>query len=323
MPNQTAPAGIWTSSTQSRNMVHGVSVWSKGSQLPIFSWIWKTLDISNLDPATLPPNLGLFYLASSSDMTIFPNTSNSLHLYKIIASRGQIESIPLEHVLNLPKLYDLVLNENWLIAFPNLSHLKGIIHVVVTNNKLPSVPTEHIAGLPRLRDLFLANNLITAMPNVSYLPKLQTIGLSNNLLTHVPGSCLWGLPILRKLELQSNQITLIGDISSVQGLVYLHDNHLMWPWMKTPPTLDAFLCSGPLQLNGTLAMRVHPVALKCYNSRFTPPLHQNKVTSWNAHFLKHMLRLINSANTRLKIYFDTIQICVSEWKKVTYVIYSA
>ena len=337
--------------------VHSLEIWSMGYRFDpkVLSYpYFSDFDISNLDPATLPPNLGLFYLASSSDMTIFPNISNSLHLYKIIASRGQIESFPLEHVLNLPKLYDLVLNENWLIAFPNLSHLKGIIHVVVTNNELPSVPTEHIAGLPRLRDLFLANNLITAMPNVSYLPKLQTIGLSNNLLTHVPGSCLWGLPILRKLELQSNQITLIEDISSVPGLVYLHDNHLstlpemydmqlseltlrdnpwscnvsicwlrMWPWMKTPPTLDAFLCSGPLQLNGTLAMRVHPVALKCYNSRFTPPLHQSKVTSWNAHFLKHMLRLINSANTRLKIYFDTIQICVSEWKKVTYVIYSA
>ena len=295
--------------------VHTLETWSMGHRFdpkvlsyPYFSAFEKLevlsltgVDISNLDPTTLPPNLGLFYLASSSDMMIFPNISNSLHLYKIIASRGQIEYIPQEHVSNLPKLYDLVLNENRLIAFPNLSHLKGIIHVVVTNNKLLSVPTEHIAGLPRLRDLFLANNLITAMPNVSYLPKLQTIRLSNNLLTFVPGSCLWGLPILRKLELQSNQITSIGDISSVPGLVFLHDNHLstlpemynmqlseltlrdnpwscnvsicwlrMWPWMKTPPTLDAFLCSGPLQLNGTLVMRVHPVVLKCYNGRFTP-----------------------------------------------------
>ena len=310
--------------------VHTLETWFMGHRFdpnvltyPYFSAFEKLevlslsgVDISNLDPATLPPNLGLLYVASFSDMSTFPNISNSIHLYKIIANRGKLQFVPQEHMLNLPKLYDLVLNDNQLISFPNLSHLKGMIHIVMHNNKLPSVPTEHIAGWPQLRDLYLASNVIEAMPNMSYLPKLQTIRLSNNLITHVPGSCLLGLPMLERLELQLNQITSIGDISSVSGLVYLHGNQIsalpemynmqlseltlrdnpwrcnvslcwlrMWSWMKTPPTLDTFLCSDPLQLNGTLAMRVHPVILECYNGRsYRLCMNIGKITSWKCVF---------------------------------------
>ena len=273
------------------------------------------VDIGNLNPVALPPNIG-WLCFGSSDMSEFPNISNSLQLWKIrLKPDTQIESIPQEHILNLPRLYDIELERNRLTYFPNVSHLKGLIHIVVQNNRLSHIPTEHIAGLPLLRDLYFASNIIQSMPNVSHLRALKTVYLGNNLIPYVPESCLWGLPALQVLDLQFNQMTSIGDISHVTGSVYLHGNQLstlpamynlqlsevtlrdnpwycnvslcwlrMLPWMKTPPVLDTFSCTEPSERNGTLVMRVHPIILNCYDGRYR---HYSDVTqtSWRLKLL--------------------------------------
>ena len=134
--------------------VHSIETWSMWHRFdpnvltyPYFSTFKELevlslseVDIGNLEPATLPPNLGLLYLASFSDMSIFPNISNSLHMYKIITNRGQLQLIPQEHMLNLPKLYDVLLNDNQSISFPNLSHLELHLTQITSIGHILSMP---------------------------------------------------------------------------------------------------------------------------------------------------------------------------------------
>ena len=61
-------------------------------------------------------------------------------MYKIITNRGQLQLIPQEQMLNLPKLYDVLLNDNQLISFPNISHLELHLTQITSTGHISSMP---------------------------------------------------------------------------------------------------------------------------------------------------------------------------------------
>ncbi|MDY6786291.1 MAG: COR domain-containing protein [Cyanobacteriota bacterium] len=175
---------------------------------------WEELDLSNLELAALPSNIGKL-----------------TRLKKLIVGKwdeqkrewvgNSLTALPPE-IGQLTRLTHLSLSLNQLATLPpEIGQLTQLTHLDLSINKLTALPPE-IGQLVKLAHLDLRFNQLTALPpEIGQLVKLAHLDLRFNKLTELPSN-IGQLAQLVHWDLRFNQLaTLPPEIGKLASLVHL------------------------------------------------------------------------------------------------------
>ena len=166
----------------------------------------------------------------------------------------------------------------------DLRSFKSMYWIASRRNNFEQMGLDIMLRLPTLTNAIgLDACSIDRFPDFNtYIPTIKMIGLSQNKLTNLSTDDLKDLSELRSLNLGHNNIHTMPDlfnISSLKSLSLMGNplvcNHamcwvIMWPYMRPPGlTLDGATCQSPPELQGLLLTDVHPLNIKCYESKYS------------------------------------------------------
>lgn len=192
-----------------------------------------TLDLSNCDLASLPPEIGcLSNLKTLSllnnRLTMVPDGIGKLSGLTVLTLQGnQLTSLP-STIGNLTNLQHLTLHENKLSDLPKeMASLTELLTLSISFNRFATLPT-CLNQMVKLRELFANNNLLTTTADIEWskLTNLSWIDLSCNKLMVVPVRLVHYLSQLKRLNLANNDIQFVpSELANLSNLKVLNLSH--------------------------------------------------------------------------------------------------
>ena len=141
--------------------------------------------------------------------------------------------------------------------FPNLSAVvPGLLYLHIQQNYIQVIPMECISTLTKMKSLVIGSNLLATLPEIGFMKQLRLLYANDNQLTRLPD--IYHLD-LTNLKMANNP--LVCD----QALCWLR----MWPLTRTSILEDKPTCASPWTIAGRELMGVHPVAMQCYNGKYS------------------------------------------------------
>jgi hypothetical protein len=151
-----------------------------------------TLDISNMNIAILPPEIGLLsgltsFIFAKNEVQRIPHQIDGMKSLKILNAANNRLSVLPESLGRLRKLQDLNISHNQLRHLPpEIGQLSSLVYLDATNNQLESIPSQ-LGACSALKSLRLASNNLTVLPSsIANLTELLELHLSMNRLTSLP-----------------------------------------------------------------------------------------------------------------------------------------
>jgi internalin A len=252
---------------------------------------WEELDLSGLDLAVLPPEIGQLtqlqrlilgkvdegtFESVGNQLTDLPSEIEGLTNLKLLSIFANKLTVIPEAIASLTSLQQLSLDRNQITVIPaSIASLTSLQQLSLNSNQITVIPAS-IASLTSLKYLSLWDNQITMIPEaIASLTSLQRLDLDRNQITVIP-EAIASLTSLQQLSLNSNQITVIpASIASLTSLKYLSlwDNQIT----MIPEAITSLTSLQQLSLNSNQITMI-PEAIASLTSLQRLDLDRNQIT---------------------------------------------